>query len=202
MKSQMGKRELNKARKRAAIIVIATRSFLERGYAATTMSAIAEELGGSKATLWAHFCSKQELLAAVIDQQVETFSRDIDVVLTVKSFSLPALRRVCARYLECLLSDSAIRLFRFVVAEGARFPEIAEMFQARGPAKIRMRIIEFYATRFSEPEARMLTSLTTATISGYRAEIVQRPIRPTKAEQDAFVDGLIELIASWADKRP
>jgi AcrR family transcriptional regulator len=67
MTDMIGKRQLNKARKREAIVQVATRAFLENGYAATSMSAIADELGGSKATLWAHFSSKEELFAAVID---------------------------------------------------------------------------------------------------------------------------------------
>ena len=70
MQNLVGKRELNKARKRAEIVDIATRSFFEHGYAATSMSAIAETLGGSKTTLWSHFSSKADLFTAVVDAQV------------------------------------------------------------------------------------------------------------------------------------
>src|SRR3546814_16443040 len=42
----MGKREMNKARKRAEIVAIATRSLFYHGYASTSTSAIAEKLGG------------------------------------------------------------------------------------------------------------------------------------------------------------
>ena len=194
-KKQLTKRELNKARKRAEIVGVATRSFFEHGYAATTMSAIAEELGGSKATLWAHFASKEDLFAAVIDQQVETFSRDVDEVLTSQTFSLPALRRASLRLLDCLLRENSVSLFRLVLSEGGRFPEIPEMFYSRGPAIVRERIIAFYATRFTRDEAERLTQLTVATMSGYRSDILLRPVRPTRAEQEAFVDSLVNLIA-------
>lgn len=194
MQNMIGKRELNKARKRTEIVDIATHWFLEHGYAATSMSAIAEELGGSKATLWAHFCSKEDLFAAVIDQQVETFSGDIDEVLTNQSFSLPGLRRVCLRFLDCLLRDNAVRLYRLVLSEGSRFPVISEMFYARGPAKLRKCIIEFYATRFGEEDARRLTRLTLAAITGYRSDILLRPDKPTAAERETFVDDLIAMI--------
>ena len=192
----MGKRELNKARKRAEIVDIATRSFFEQGYAATTMSAIAEELGGSKATLWAHFSSKEELFAAVIDLQVGSFSRDIDEVLTSQTYSVPALRRLCMRFLECLMRDNAVRLFTLILSEGERFPEIREMVYSRGPERVRKCIVKFYATQFNETEAERLMQMTVSAISGYRSDVQLRPKRPTKAEQEDFVDCLVDLIAS------
>lgn len=194
MTELMGKRELNKARKRAEIVRIATRAFLDQGYAATTMSAIADELGGSKATLWAHFASKEDLFAAVIDLQVETFARDVDEVLTSQSFSLPALRRACLRFIDCLLRETSIQLYRLVMSEGERFPEIKEMFYARGPVKLRTCIAEFFATRFDEAEALQLTQITVAAVTGYRSDVLLRPGKATKAQHEAFVDSLIAHI--------
>lgn len=197
----MGKRELNKARKRAEIVDIATRSFFERGYADTSMSAIAEELGGSKATLWAHFSSKEDLFAAVIDQQVDGFSQDIDEVLTSQTYSVPALRRFCLRFLECLLRNNAIQLFMLVLGEGERFPEVREMFFSRGPAKIRQHVHEFYAPHFGEAEAEKLTQLTVSSITGFRSDMLLRPKKPSKAEQERYINGLVELIAAWDSVR-
>jgi hypothetical protein len=48
------RREARRLSRREAILEVAERSFLEQGYAATTMSAIAAELGGSKGTLWSY----------------------------------------------------------------------------------------------------------------------------------------------------
>lgn len=202
MTNPIGKRELNKARKRAEIVDIATRSFFEHGYAATSMSAIAEELGGSKATLWAHFASKQDLFAAVIDLQVDSFSQDIDEVLTSQTYSVPALRRASARFLECLLRENAIRLFRLVVSEGGRFPEIKEMFYSRGPVKLRKCVIEFFATRVSEARATELSRLMIAMITGFRSDILLRPSPPSMAEREAFVDSLVEMITRGIPDQP
>jgi len=189
-----GKRELNKARKRAEIVEVATRSFFERGYGATSMSAIADELGGSKATLWAHFASKEELFAAVVDYKVETFSRDVDEVLTGQVFSFPALRRACLRFLDCLLRENSVELFRLVVSEGQRFPEINEMFYARGPSKFRNCVAQFFATRFTEDQARQLTLLIVSAMVGYRSDVLMRPEKPTTKDHEAFVDNVIGLI--------
>jgi AcrR family transcriptional regulator len=200
MTDMIGKRQLNKARKREAIVQVATRAFLENGYAATSMSAIADELGGSKATLWAHFSSKEELFAAVIDGQVDSFSVDITETLVNQTFSRPALRRAALRYLECLLRPNAVYLFRLVVSEGERFPEINEMFYSRGPLKIRRCMRDFFETCFTEDQAQQLTRIMTAAIAGYRSDILMRPDKPGAAEREQFVDQLIAAIV-WPEPR-
>ncbi|QSR17864.1 TetR/AcrR family transcriptional regulator [Novosphingobium sp. KA1] len=196
-----GKRELNKAKKRAEIVEVATRSFFGRGYAATSMSAIADELGGSKATLWAHFSSKEELFAAVVDNKVETFSQDVDEVLTGQVFSFPALRRACLRFLDCLLRENSVQLFRLVVSEGERFPEINEMFYERGPFKFRACVTRFFETRFSHEEAERLTLMTVSAMIGYRSDVLMRPERPTLRDREAFIDMMIGLI-DWPRTLP
>jgi len=56
--------------KRQEIIRIAAELFDELGYERTSMSAIAARVGGSKATLYVYFRSKQELLRAVLDHDL------------------------------------------------------------------------------------------------------------------------------------
>lgn len=189
-----GKREQNKARKRSQIVEIATRFFFEQGYAATSMSAIAEELGGSKATLWAHFGSKEELFAAVIDLQVETFARDVKEVLTGQTFSIAVTRRACLRFLDCLLRENSVLLFRLVLGEGERFPEITEMFYSRGPARIRQSIATFFATRFPAEQAERLMRLTMVAIVGYRSDILLRPDPPGPQDKENFVNDLVDIV--------
>lgn len=195
MTELIGKRELNKARKRAEIVRVATHLFLAHGYAATSMSAIADKLGGSKATLWAHFSSKEDLFSAVIDLQVGAFSRDVDEVLTMQTFSLPALRRASLRFIDCLLRENSVRLYRLIMSEGERFPEIKEMFYARGPVKLRCRIADFFATRFDEGHTRRLTQITMSAVTGYRSDVLLRPSKATNAEHEAFVDDMLASIA-------
>ena len=56
--------------KRQEIMRRAAELFNELGYERTSMSAIAARLGGSKATLYGYFESKEDLLRAVLDQDV------------------------------------------------------------------------------------------------------------------------------------
>ncbi len=201
MIEKIGKRERNKVRKRAAIVEAARTSFLEHGYAATSMSAVADSLSCSKATMWSHFSSKEELFAAVIDDLVDLFAAEIDDVLTQTRFSLPAMRKACLRFLDCLLTEHSIRLFRLVLSEGERFPEINEMFYSRGPAKVRRAIHAFFATAFCDVDADRVTTVTTWAMTGFRADILLRPIKPAASEREAFVDNLIAMI-DWDSLSP
>ena len=56
--------------KRQEIIRVASNLFEEQGFDRTSMSQISQELGGSKATLYGYFNSKEELLHAVLTYDV------------------------------------------------------------------------------------------------------------------------------------
>ena len=58
--------------KRCEIIRLAAELFEKHGYDRCSMAALSERLGGSKATLYGYFPSKEELLRAVLDFQVAT----------------------------------------------------------------------------------------------------------------------------------
>lgn len=58
--------------KRNEIIRIASALFDAQGYERTSMSQISEKLGGSKATLYGYFPSKQDILFAVLNYDVST----------------------------------------------------------------------------------------------------------------------------------
>lgn len=191
----LGKREANKARKRAAIVEVATSSFFEHGYAATSMTAIAESIGCSKATLWGYFNAKEDLFDAVVESLVKAFSHDIDEVLVRQTLTRASLRRACVRFLECLLTEPSISLFRLLLSEGDRFPEMRNTFYARGPLKIRAYFTDFLATRIEAEEARLLAHVVVSAITGYRADILLRPEWPSVEEREAFVDRILERVS-------
>ncbi|MBO9377489.1 TetR family transcriptional regulator [Sphingomonas histidinilytica] len=128
-----GRRETKRLDRREAIIGVAHAYFLEHGYAATTMSGIAATIGGSKATLWSYFPSKEALFEAVLDRATTHFRERIISVLVPEADLETTLRSFCRHFLEKVTSPEAIALHRLIVAEAGRFPEIGEMFYQRGP---------------------------------------------------------------------
>ena len=80
---------------RREILASARKHFLSEGYFATTMSAIAADIGGSKGILWTHFASKEQLLAAFVDAEIEDFHSDALAILDRRR--RPSRRCVCLR---------------------------------------------------------------------------------------------------------
>lgn len=138
-----GRREARKADRRRAIIEVAERSFLERGFADTSMSTIAAELGGSKTTLWSYFPSKDDLFAAVIDSKIELFRAALDEALIPADGPAAALSRFGHVFLNKILSRASIALHRLIVAEAERFPSMGETFATRGPDNVRARLCRY-----------------------------------------------------------
>ena len=127
------RREARRQDRRDAILAVAAHYFLGHGYSATTMSAIAASLGGSKGTLWSYFPSKEELFTAVIDTVTTTFRQQLSETLNANGDIEPALRNFCRQLLNKVASPDAIALHRLVVAEAGRFPEIGKIFYERAP---------------------------------------------------------------------
>lgn len=118
--------------KRQLILEAAEALFLAHGYGEVSMDAIAREAGVSKATLYAHFGSKDQLFATIIREACQSN-------LAVRDF-LPAdhdvraaLTEVASRMLRFLLEDRALLIHRVVMAESLRFPELGQAFYESGP---------------------------------------------------------------------
>src|ERR1700744_2821852 len=130
--------------RRETILQIAHAAFLEDGYAATSMSSIAAKVGGSKATLYNYFSSKEELFAAVIAERCRDFEELLyDVDLEAQDFRkvLPTLGERAVRW---MLRDDSIATFRLITAETGRFPELGRAFYLAGPLKGKEMLAEFF----------------------------------------------------------
>lgn len=104
--------------RRSGILAAAGDIFRELGFGRTSMAAISARVGGSKATLYNYFKSKEELFAAVMFDAMEEQGLQ---VLDLLDPSDPDLRGVLERfglaYLEMLLGSEAIANTRIAIAE-------------------------------------------------------------------------------------
>jgi AcrR family transcriptional regulator len=119
--------------RREGILDVAREVFLAEGYAAASMSTIAAKLGGSKGTLYNYFKSKEELFTAVVQRHC-AWQSEAMFSLLVEGLDVPAaLTAVGRRFLNMVLSDASLSMFRLVVAESARDPAIGKVFYETGP---------------------------------------------------------------------
>jgi AcrR family transcriptional regulator len=120
--------------RRETILNVAREVFFEQGYTAASMSTIAARLGGSKGTLYNYFKSKEELFEA---QVREMCGAAADRILEVSEEGEPVetLTRLGEQYLHHLFSQATVQMFRILVAEAQRSPELARVFYEVGPAR-------------------------------------------------------------------
>ncbi len=129
------------------IVDAAAEVFLERGYAGTSMDAVVERAGGSKETLYCHFGSKAGLFKAIVEQRTGDVTANLDLpdVDDVGDF----LRQIGIAYLQTVLSPRGLALYRLVLAESGRMPEMGDLFYRLGPETATGRLADGLAGRCS-----------------------------------------------------
>jgi AcrR family transcriptional regulator len=106
--------------RRQAIIAAAWAVFRENGFERTTMSDISERVGGSKATLYGYFPSKEQLFVAALDQRIRENSEKVFSRLAAPGEFEARLRDFASSYLPARLTPDSMAIERALIAEGER----------------------------------------------------------------------------------
>jgi AcrR family transcriptional regulator len=114
--------------RREIILGVAREVFLEDGYAASSMAKIASRLGGSKGTLYKYFKSKEELFEAFVRTNCDVHRKAMEDLVIEQSDIRGSLTRLGRLFLDIVLADKNVRLYRVVVAESERTPEVGQWF--------------------------------------------------------------------------
>jgi AcrR family transcriptional regulator len=130
--------------RRDAIVAIAKEVFAANGYAGTSMSHIAARVGGSKATLYSYFKSKEELFEAVVELKCQQIEKLLNAAQIESGGDLrAALTHFGEHFLEMILSEEMITTHRLTTAEAARFPEIGRTIYNSGVLPNQRRMAAF-----------------------------------------------------------
>ncbi len=134
--------------KRRAIIDAAQALFLDSGFGATSMDAVAEKAGVSKRTVYSHFDSKESLFGSVMSSMCTMLGGGASEYLGPAAEETQAgkvilgdlpegdvrhvMHTLGCRFLGLVTQPEAIALFRVVIAESGRFPELGDEFYRNG----------------------------------------------------------------------
>lgn len=129
--------------KAESILAAAKRAFLAGGFGAVSMDAIAREAAVSKATVYAHFGSKEELFGAVIRRECEQRFAGLSPGDFDPDDLRASLNRLGQRFLELILSPDAVAVHRIILGEVTRFPVLGEVFWRAGPERNLLQIEAF-----------------------------------------------------------
>jgi AcrR family transcriptional regulator len=119
--------------RRSEILDAATEVFLENGYGGATIDLVVERAGASKGTVYSFFGGKDGLFAAIVEERVERILAAFGDPEVVHSDVRHALAHIAERYMEVAMAPDAVGLWRLIIAEGSRFPELARTFYQLGP---------------------------------------------------------------------
>jgi len=129
--------------KHRAIQQAGTEIFLDLGYDAATMDHIAAKAGVSKQTVYNHFQNKDGLFKATIADLTSALMaplvvRDLDSATPERR-----LRALAEDFLALMLRPSSLALYRLIVAESARFPELAAEIYAVGAGRMLATLADY-----------------------------------------------------------
>src|SRR5580692_10382175 len=107
--------------KRQAILENAYRLFRAQGFDGTSMTQITTRVGGSKATLYSHFPSKEELFVECMMAALENYMSDTLKHLDAsQNDPQAALRNFGTSVLNFICSPEQVEVRRLMIAEAAR----------------------------------------------------------------------------------
>ncbi len=119
--------------RRQAIVKVAKAEFIKQGFSDTSMSGIAKKVGGSKATLYNYFSSKEEIFIAVMEssakKMVQTFSS-----LSATGDLREELIKFGINYLASLCSPELSAIAKMAYSEADR-SDVGRHFYENGPKK-------------------------------------------------------------------
>jgi AcrR family transcriptional regulator len=112
------------AARREQLIAVAEQLFLQHGFANTSVNAIVREAGGSLATLYAEFGSKESLFESVLSERAARFFPEESSAPKQSLDAQAELRALATQMLKRMLSDDGLAVYRLAVHEAPRFPAL------------------------------------------------------------------------------
>jgi AcrR family transcriptional regulator len=195
--------------RRELIIETAAELFVEVGYGAASMSAIAAKLGGSKGTLYNYFKSKEELFEAYVRRHCGRTQEAIFGLLANGGDTRSCLARLGRELISNILSDYTLRNFRVIVAEAERAPSLGLALYEAGPQSGAARLAAFLADaarrgdlEVPDPLAAAQQFVSLCLNWRLRARLCGVVPEPTSEEVTRDVDGAVEtFMAAFGPSR-
>ena len=132
------------AEKRAEILRAARPILLRDGLGGTTLDRVAAEGKISKMTLYRHFPSKEALFEGLVTAMCEYMREGLESASSA-NVDKPAAQRLAdelGAFTSMLIEPDALALYRLIVADGWRFPDLSRVFDQSGMRIIRRRIAQ------------------------------------------------------------
>jgi TetR/AcrR family transcriptional regulator, mexJK operon transcriptional repressor len=144
-------------RKRLAILEGAQAVFLRHSFEMATMDDVAAAAGVGKQTVYRHFGSKEALFVALVISMCAQVGAFLASSRGKQTDGTPEgeLRELGWLLVKSLTEPNKLRLYRAIVAEAERFPELGPAFWENGAKVVRAIAANILRNRFDEPTAAL-----------------------------------------------
>jgi TetR/AcrR family transcriptional repressor of cmeABC operon len=133
------------AERRRKFVEAAEQLFLERGFAGASVNEVVRIAGGSLATLYAEFGTKEALFEAVLSQRAGAiFEEGVREPAHVADVATE-LRKLAARMQARILSTDSLAIYRLAVAEAPRFPGLRKTVLESGLRGFLAHLSDYFA---------------------------------------------------------
>ncbi|WP_339310914.1 TetR/AcrR family transcriptional regulator [Paenibacillus sp. FSL M7-0896] len=180
--------------KRKEIIDVALQLLKESASHDVSMSEISARVGGSKATLYNYFSSKQEVFAELVKQSVQPELTTIKSILTENDDLKTVLQIFGEHYLHQRCSPDTIAINRMLIGESAR-SDIGILFFEEGQRKV----LDLLSAHFEkEMNARKMKMRNTGMVVSHyialiESELVEKCLfGMIEDPSDAQISGCVE----------
>ena len=188
---------------RESFLAAALQSFLEKGYAATSIEAISRDAGVAKITIYRQFENKQALFHEVVHRAVSNARNTMQAtVVREGADERELLLDLVERMYLGATEPETLALLRLVIAEAVRFPELAKSLYAEnsyvlGPV-VAYLTEAHRAGRLNVPSPELAAvQLSTLALGGVRF-FISKPLAGP-AERRVWAEAIVDLVlCGWA----
>jgi TetR/AcrR family transcriptional regulator, mexJK operon transcriptional repressor len=144
-------------RKRSAILDGAKTVFLSQGFGLATMDDVAASAGVGKQTVYRHFKSKEALFVGLVSSMCAQVGGLLASAQDEQADGSPEveLRELGWLLARSLITPDNLRLYRAIVAEAERLPELGQVFYENGAKVVRAFAAKILRKRFDESTAAL-----------------------------------------------
>jgi AcrR family transcriptional regulator len=116
------------AERREAIVEAALDEFIARGFAATRLDDVAKRAGVAKGTIYLHFKDKEALFQELVRTSLVPLIGRLAAPPPAGETVRAVLERFAQTFAEEVVSTRRGDIIRLIIAEGARFPSVADFY--------------------------------------------------------------------------
>lgn len=142
-------------KKASQILAGAKSAFLELGFDGASTDEIARRAGVSKGTLYNYFPDKKTLFKAFVERECKEQARRVTLSGEEAGDFETTLRSISLNYVELMASPFFLGIFRIIVSEAERFPELARAFYDSGPDLAQQRLSKLLAEAAERDELKI-----------------------------------------------